>query len=299
MNDPILRIIEPRAKDLGDGFKVRRALPFHAHKMVGPFIFFDHFGPVNYASGQGFDVRPHPHIGLSTVTYLFDGAIQHKDSLGNDLEIRPGAVNWMTAGRGIVHSERTPENERKNGQTLHGLQTWVALPMPHEESAPDFVHHPSDTLPEFAMNGAQLRLLAGEAWGHASPVSFPWPILYVGIDAPQSTHLDLPASLAEERAIYIAKGSSRVSGEDLAEGTLCVLAEGADAELELHAGTLGVLFGGKKMDGPRLIDWNFVSSQPEKIAEARQNWAEAIETRGSDVFPQVPGDKAEWIPLPD
>ncbi|MEL7284941.1 MAG: pirin family protein, partial [Pseudomonadota bacterium] len=150
----IEQIIKPREKDLGDGFVVRRILPFHSRKMVGPFIFFDHFGPVDYAPGKGFDVRPHPHIGLATVTFLYEGAIRHKDTLGNDLVIRPGAVNWMTAGRGICHSERTPDEERANGQSMHGIQTWVALPKEYAEIAPDFVHHPAETLPEFDLGGA-------------------------------------------------------------------------------------------------------------------------------------------------
>ena len=179
----IEQIIKPREKDLGDGFVVRRILPFHSRKMVGPFIFFDHFGPVEYAPGKGFDVRPHPHIGLATVTFLYEGAIRHKDTLGNDLVIRPGAVNWMTAGRGICHSERTPDEERANGQSMHGIQTWVALPKDYAEIAPDFVHHPAETLPEFDLGGAHARVLAGTAFGHEAPVEFPWRIWYVGADA--------------------------------------------------------------------------------------------------------------------
>ena len=161
MPNAIVRTIDPRARDLGGGFHVRRVLPFHAHKTVGPFIFFDHFGPVEYAPGDGFDVRPHPHIGLATVTYLFEGAIRHQDSLGSDLVIRPGAVNWMTAGHGIVHSERTPAPEREAGQSMHGLQTWVALPRDHEDMPPSFIHHAAESLPTVTIDGADIRVLAG------------------------------------------------------------------------------------------------------------------------------------------
>ena len=299
MTNPVRLIIEPRQKDLGGGFRVRRVLPFHAHKMVGPFIFFDHFGPVDYPPGSGFDVRPHPHIGLSTVTYLFEGAIQHKDSLGNDLTIRPGAVNWMTAGRGIVHSERTPASERETGQRLHGLQTWLALPQQQEDIAPDFVHHPADSLPAFEVHGVHLQLLAGTAWGQASPVSFPWPILYIGFQAPDGGPLHLPADLAEERAIYIAKGEARISDQHIREGTMAILSEGADVEINLRPTTQGVICGGGKMDGPRKIDWNFVSSSPDKIIAARSEWTKATQQGGTETFPQVPGDFDEWIPLPD
>ncbi len=298
MTNAIVRTIEPRAKDLGGGFRVRRVLPFHAQKMVGPFIFFDHFGPVDYAPGEGFDVRPHPHIGLSTVTYLFEGAIRHQDSLGTDIVIRPGAVNWMTAGHGIVHSERTPAPERANGQRMHGLQTWVALPITDEECAPAFSHHAADTLPTFQKNGADIRVLAGEAWGHASPVTFPWEILYVAIEAAEGTNMILPASLAEERALYIVTGSARIDDETAEEGHMLIIAPGADVAVEFMPGTKAVICGGATMDGARKIEWNFVASDTDKIEKAKQDWEESARLHGTSRFPLVPGDEEEWIPLP-
>ena len=298
MTNAIVRTIDPRAKDLGGGFRVRRVLPFHAQKMVGPFIFFDHFGPVVYAPGEGFDVRPHPHIGLSTVTYLFEGAIRHQDSLGTDLVIRPGAVNWMTAGHGIVHSERTPAPERAAGQRMHGLQTWVALPLTEEDCAPAFTHHPADSLPSFQKNGASIRVLAGEAWGHASPVAFPWDILYVAIESPAGTSMILPASLAEERALYIVSGGARIEDETAEEGHMLVIAPGEDVAVEFLPGTKAVICGGATMDGPRKIEWNFVASDADKIEKAKQDWEQSTKLHGTDRFPLVPGDEAEWIPLP-
>ena len=298
MTNAIVRTIDPRAKDLGGGFRVRRVLPFHAQKMVGPFIFFDHFGPVDYAPGEGFDVRPHPHIGLSTVTYLFEGAIRHQDSLGTDIVIRPGAVNWMTAGHGIVHSERTPAPERANGQRMHGLQTWVALPITDEDCAPAFSHHAADTLPTFQKNGADIRVLAGEAWGHASPVTFPWDILYVAIEAAEGTNMILPANLAEERALYIVTGSARIDDETAEEGHMLVIASGEDVAVEFLPGTKAVICGGATMDGSRKIEWNFVASDTDKIEKAKQDWEESTRSHGTSRSPLVPGDDAEWIPLP-
>ncbi|KCZ94581.1 pirin family protein [Hyphomonas johnsonii] len=298
MSQSILRKIEPRAHDLGGGFRVRRVLPHHAHKMVGPFIFFDHFGPVDYAPGEGFDVRPHPHIGLATVTYLFEGAIRHQDSLGSDTVIRPRAVNWMTAGRGIVHSERTPTAERAAGQRMHGLQTWVALPHSHEETAPAFVHHAADSLPQFELDGADIRVLAGEAWGHSSPVEFPWGILYVAVETQTGADIVLPASLATERAFYLVSGAAMVDGEEVSEGFMFVLEPGADVPVSLREGTKAVVCGGAPMDGPRNIDWNFVSSDKARIEAAKQEWTRATQAGGTELFPTVPGDDAEWIPLP-
>lgn len=297
MNDGISRIIEPRAHDLGGGFRVRRVLPFHAQRMVGPFIFFDHFGPAEYAPEEGFDVRPHPHIGLATVTYLFDGAIRHRDSLGTDIVIRPGAVNWMTAGHGIVHSERTPDAERSAGQRLHGLQTWVALPATHEACPPAFAHHPSSTLPEFEHKGARMKVLAGEAYGQVSPVGFPWPILYVAIEADEGANLILPNSLAEERALYLVTGKAAIEGETFGEGEMLVLEEGVDVAVRLEPGTKAVICGGAPMDSSRRIEWNFVASDQALIERAKADW-NAAAAGGSDRFPLVPGDEAERIPLP-
>lgn len=298
MTDLIERVITPRTNDLGGGFKVRRALPFHAQKMVGPFIFFDHFGPVEYPPGEGFDVRPHPHIGLSTVTYMFDGAIHHKDSVGSDIVIRPGAVNWMTAGRGITHSERTPDEERTNGQSMHGLQTWVALPKTHEMMDPRFVHHPEETLPTFEKSGAQIRVLAGEAWGHSSPVDFPWGILYVALEAPDSASLILPGNLAQERALYLVSGSVEIDGETYSEGQMLVLSEGADIPAAFSAGTKGIICGGQTMDGKRFIDWNFVASDKTMIDDAKKDWQAWIENGyTSERFGKL--DEGEHIPLPE
>ncbi|KJS36451.1 MAG: hypothetical protein VR74_13250 [Hyphomonas sp. BRH_c22] len=298
MTNAIVRTIDPRARDLGGGFRVRRVLPFHAHKMVGPFIFFDHFGPVEYAPGDGFDVRPHPHIGLATVTYLFEGAIRHQDSLGSDLVIRPGAVNWMTAGHGIVHSERTPAPEREAGQSMHGLQTWVALPVTHEDMPPSFVHHPADTLPTFTIDGADIRVLAGEAWDHRSPVNFPWPILYAAIETPDGANMVLPATLAEERALYLVSGGVTVDGNQIGEGVMVVLTPGVDIAVEFLPGTKAVICGGAPLEGPRNIDWNFVASSADRIDQAKQDWNESIRLHGTERFPFVPGDDTEWIPLP-
>lgn len=299
MSGLITNIIKPREKNLGDGFRVRRVLPFHTQRMVGPFIFFDHFGPVEYAPGEGFDVRPHPHIGLSTVTYLFEGAIRHQDSLGSDLVIEPGAVNWMTAGHGIVHSERTPPAQRAQGQKLHGLQTWVALPKSHEDIAPNFIHHARESLPVLEKNGARIRVLAGTAWGQTSPVSFPWDILYIAIDVEESASLIIPATLAVERAIYIVDGSATLEGETVEAGTMVVAAEGKDIPVAFMPGTKAVICGGAAMDGPRHIEWNFVASDKALIQRASADWQDSEAAGGTNPrFPAVPGDEDDFIPLP-
>lgn len=294
----IEQIIKPREKDLGDGFVVRRILPFHNRKMVGPFIFFDHFGPVDYPPGQGFDVRPHPHIGLATVTFLFEGAIRHKDNLGNDLVIRPGAVNWMTAGRGICHSERTPDRERRSGQSMHGIQTWVALPKDHAETAPDFVHHAADTLPEFDLGGAQARVLAGTAFGHVAPVEFPWGIWYVGAAADRGAEFSIGADEAEERALYVASGSATIDGETIAAGQMAILTEGVDVVVTVEAGTRFMLAGGQKMDGPRKIDWNFVASDVSRIEQAKADWRASAAGRWHETPFTLPDGETDYIPLP-
>ena len=295
---PISHIIDPRMHDLGAGFLVRRILPFHAHKSVGPFVFFDHFGPTEYPPGSTFDVRPHPHIGLATVTFLFDGAIRHRDSLGTDLVIEPGAVNWMTAGRGIVHSERTPDTQRENGQNLHGLQTWVALPRDEEDSAPTFVHHSADTLPEFLVDNVTVKVLAGTAWDKTSPVSFPWPIIYVALEATSESEIVLPGDLALERAVYVVTGEAKVADTMIGVGRMAVLEPNVDVPVVMAPGTKAVICGGAPMESPRKINWNFVSSDAEKIAAARADWTAAIQAGGTARFPAVPGDEDEWIPLP-
>lgn len=298
MSAPIDQIIKPREKDLGDGFVVRRILPFHNRKMVGPFIFFDHFGPVEYTPGKGFDVRPHPHIGLSTVTFLFEGAIRHKDNLGNDLVIRPGAVNWMTAGRGICHSERTPDAERASGQSMHGIQTWVALPKTHAEIAPDFVHHPAETLPEFDLGGAKARVLAGTAFGHASPVEFPWNIWYVGAETEMDAEFTIGAEEAEERALYVAFGSARIGGETIDAGQMAILTPGNDVTVSAAAGTRFMLAGGAPMDGPRKIDWNFVATDKARIEQAKADWRASASGDWTDTPFTLPDGEDEFIPLP-
>lgn len=299
MTERIEQIIKPREKDLGDGFSVRRILPFHNRKMVGPFIFFDHFGPVEYAPGRGFDVRAHPHIGLATVTFLYEGAIRHKDTLGNDLVIRPGAVNWMTAGRGICHSERTPDEERQSGQSLHGIQTWVALPKDHAEIAPDFVHHPADRLPEFDLGGAHARVLAGTAFGHRSPVDFPWGIWYVGADADHAAIFNVPASEADERALYVAMGEAVIDNEIIEAGQMAILAPGEDVEISVSAGTRFMLAGGEKMDGPRRIDWNFVATDRARLEQAKADWRASAENDWVNTPFTLPDGEEEYIPLPD
>ena len=299
MSDAIELLIESRPHDLGDGFKVRRVLPFHKRRMVGPFIFFDHFGPAKYAPGTGMDVRPHPHIGLATVTYLFEGAIAHKDTVGSDLVIRPGAVNWMVAGSGIVHSERTPPEERAAGMRIHGVQTWVALPKTHEDMAPSFTHHPKETLPEFELGGARAQVLAGTAWGHASPVEFPWGIWYVGVSAPEGAAFDIPADAAEERAVYLASGSASLDGEEIQPGSMAVLAPGKTVSLQAAPGTYLMLAGGQAMDGARTINWNFVASDKDIINAARNDWRESIAGGFNDTRFALPEDEATFIPLPE
>ncbi len=299
MTASIEQIIKPREHDLGDGFVVRRILPFHNRKMVGPFIFFDHFGPVDYAPGKGFDVRPHPHIGLSTVTFLFEGAMRHKDSLGNDLVIRPGAVNWMTAGRGICHSERTPAEERTNGQTMHGIQTWVALPKTHAEIDPDFAHHPADTLPTIDLGGAAGRVLAGTAFGKSSPVEFPWGIWYVGAEANQAAEFTVSREEATERALYIATGSADIDGSTIEAGQLAILKPGEDVAISISAETRFMLAGGDTMDGPRKIDWNFVATDKDRIEQAKADWRESAMGNWTDTPFTLPHGEDEYIPLPE
>jgi hypothetical protein len=292
------KIIKPREKDLGDGFVVRRILPFHAQKMVGPFIFFDHFGPVNYAPGKGFDVRPHPHIGLATVTFLYEGAIRHKDMLGNDLVIRPGAVNWMTAGRGISHSERTPDEERASGQSMHGIQTWVALPEDLQEIEPDFVHHPAETLPEFDLGGAKARVLAGKAFGHESPVEYPHPIWYVGADAPEGATFVISKDECEERALYVADGQALIDGTEIEAGQMAILTPSIDVPVSVTPDTRFMLAGGAPMDGPRKIDWNFVSTDRARIEQAKADWRASIAGNWKETPFGMPPGESDYIPLP-
>lgn len=282
-------VVEPRARDLG-GFSVRRALPVAKRRMVGPFIFFDHMGPAGLAPGQGLDVRPHPHIGLATVTYLFEGEIMHRDSLGHQQPIRPGAVNWMTAGRGIVHSERTGEEQRAKGTRLHGIQSWVALPLEHEEGPPDFAHYPADGLPEIEMPGVRMRLIAGAAFGERSPVVTLSELFYLDAELGAGTELRLDPSLGE-RAAYVVSGDIEVAGQQYAEGRLLVFERDRSVTLRGLGAARLMLFGGAPVAEPRHIWWNFVSSSKERIEKAKRDWKDGR-------FPKVPGE-SEFIPLPE
>jgi redox-sensitive bicupin YhaK (pirin superfamily) len=281
-------IVEPRQRDLG-GLSVRRVLPTVVRRMVGPFIFFDHMGPAVFPPGEGIDVRPHPHINLATVTYLFEGEIEHKDSLGSHRTIQPGAINWMTAGRGIVHSERTTMAVRQTGQRIHGIQLWVALPAEHEEMPPEFFHHPAASIPSVDLPGVRARILAGSAYGKTSPVKVLSPLFYVDARLDAGAELELPSD-HPERAAYIATGTVSCGREIVGEPRLLVFRTGQRAVLRATSDARVLLLGGDPLEGPRHIWWNFVSSSPERIERARRAWAERL-------FPLVPGDEDEFIPL--
>lgn len=283
-------VIPQRRRDLG-GFEVGRVLPFAKRRMVGPFIFFDHIGPVNFPAGiaRSVDVRPHPHIGLSTVTYLFDGEIVHRDSVGVEQAIRPGEVNWMIAGRGITHSERF-EKARAQGGPMHGVQSWVALPKDHEETDPGFTHYGADDLPAAKENGVWLRLLAGEAFGLKSKVQTHSPMFYAHLELAAGRVQPLPANYSE-RAAYVVSGSVEADGRRCNPGELLVFARGAPAELKTHAPTVLMLLGGEPL-GERYVEWNFVSSSKERIEQAKADWR-----AGRMKLPDL--DHDEFIPLPD
>ncbi len=283
-------VIVPRARDLG-GFEVRRALPSARRQMVGPFIFLDQMGPAVFAAGRGLDVRPHPHINLATVTYLFEGEILHRDSLGTAQPIRTGEVNWMTAGRGIVHSERTAADVRARGGGISGLQTWVALPAAAEETEPAFAHHGADELPVIKDTDKTVRLIAGALYGQTSPVRTFGGIFYAHADLAAGASLPLDAD-HEERAIYTVTGAIDVGGQRFEAGRLLVFRPGDRVTLKAADAARFMLLGGATMDGPRYIWWNFVSSRKERIEQASADW----EARQ---FPAVPGDDKEFIPLPE
>jgi len=286
----IKQVIVPRTADLGDGFTVRRALPSREARMVGPFVFFDHFGPVEFHASQGLDVRPHPHIGLATVTYVFNGEIVHKDSLGSDLAIRPGEINWMTAGRGIVHSERTGVERRASGGNLHGLQCWVALPAALEEMAPAFTHYGTDEFPLISDQGKTVRLMVGETYGARSPVVTTMGTLFADVTLKAGASLPLDPDY-KERAIYVVEGNIDIAGDEFHEGQLLVFKAGDRITVTAKTDTRFAIFGGEPMDGPRHIWWNFVSSRKERIEQAKAEWT-------SGKFDIVPGDTEEFIPLP-
>jgi redox-sensitive bicupin YhaK (pirin superfamily) len=283
-------IIEGRQRDI-DGLPLVRTLPSPKRRLVGPFIFFDHVGPAELSPGQGLDVRPHPHINLATVTYLFDGEFTHRDSLGFEQVIRPGAINWMTAGRGIVHSERTPRELRETGSRLHGLQIWVALPKEKEEVEPDFHHHPAETLPTVETEGSVLRVLAGTAFGRTSPVRTLSPLFYVEARLPAGARVPLPAD-HRDRAAYVVEGAVSCAGERAHRAQMIVLNERAEPTLLAEEPSRVMLLGGEPLDGERHVYWNFVSSSEERIERAKLDWQNGR-------FPRVPGDETEFIPLPD
>ena len=284
----ILQIIDGRKRDLG-GFAVRRVLPHHQTQMVGPFIFFDHMGPAQFAPGQGIDVRPHPHIALATVTYLFEGALRHRDSLGSVRDICPGDVNWMTAGRGIVHSERTPPDARTIGAPIHGIQSWVALPDGHEDVDANFAHYPAKDLPQHSNAGVESTVIAGQAFGLTSPVATLWPTLYVDVRMRAAATLEVPDDHAE-RAAYVAEGELEVEGTRVSAGQMAVFATGGRPRLNAMHDARVMLLGGAKFPTPRFVWWNFVASSRERIEQAKQRWLR-------QEFPGVPGE-TEFIPLP-
>ena len=296
----IRHLIDGRTRDLGNGFSVRRVLPSAAMQMLGPFIFFDHMGPKHFAPGPAINVRPHPHIALATVTYLFSGEILHRDSLGFEQPIQPGDVNWMVAGRGIVHSERTTPRSLREGTTLHGIQSWVALPAGHEDVAPSFHHHPVASLPAIETpDGVRLRIIAGEAFGRRSPVETLWPTLYVDVDVPAGSALEL-APEHEERGIYVASGAVELLSdggmrEPVEPLQLAVLEPGATVSVRARQDSRLMLLGGQAFAQPRHIWWNFVGSSRERIDDAKRDWRDGNRVR----FPLVPGDSEEFIPLPD
>ena len=289
---PTMFTLEPHTKDLGGGFQVRRVLPAVQRRAVGPFVFFDHFGPATERPGDQHDVRPHPHIGLATVTYLFEGAMMHRDSLGTEQEIRPGAVNWMTAGKGIVHSERKPEVLKTETFVNHGLQLWCALPREFEEVEPSFSHTAAQDIPAVDVQGVPVRVLVGEAFGVRSPVHTLMPTLYVDVALPAGVAFELPP-LAPEMAVYAVDGDLQIGGITLAQHTMAVLPDGGTQPVRIESDQARrfVVVGGAPLDGPRFISWNFVSSRRERILQAGEDWE-------AQRMGQVPGE-TEFIPLPD
>ncbi len=292
MDNANVKLIPPREHDLGDGFVVRRMVPSMQARTIGPFVFFDHIGPVEMAPGRGVDVRPHPHIGLSTMTYLLEGVFTHRDSTGVVQDIRPGEVNWMTAGRGVAHSERTPAIERAQGHRMHGAQFWVGLPQADAEVAPSFSHHDVDDLPEWATDdgGVRLRLVAGEAFGHRSPVPVYSRLFCLDMRLDDGAVFELPAEHAE-RAIQVMEGTLEVDGLEIPMHRLAVIAPGAEVRIVARDAARAIVFGGDPLDGERFVWWNFVAASRERIAQAKDDWANGR-------FDAVPGE-TEFIPLPE
>lgn len=277
-------------RDLGDGFIIRRVLPSSHQRAVGPFVFMDHMGPLDLTADKAMDIRPHPHIGLATVTYLWQGRVEHKDALGNTQIIEPGAVNWMTAGRGIVHSERTASKDRGKQQTMHGLQLWVALPLDQEQANPAFEHTDASALPTLDLEGGSGRVVAGSAYGKRSPVTTASELFYVDAHVAQGKHLKLPEE-HEQRAAYVVDGAMHAGDEPLVAGELVVFEPGMTVELCADSDTHVVLLGGAPLDGPRYIWWNYIASSEDLLEQARQTWREKR-------YAMVEGDP-EFIPLPE
>lgn len=288
--DMIDQVIVPRARDLG-GFEVRRALPAAGKQMVGPFIFFDQMGPAEFLLGDGIDVRPHPHIGLSTVTYLFDGEIMHRDSLGTEQAIKPGELNLMQAGNGIVHSERTGAEQRQKQSRLFGIQAWAALPKSHEEAAPAFRHFGIDDLPRIEGEGKRVRLVMGDMLGHSSPAAYPHPSFYAEAVLAPGVVLPLDPDY-DERAVFVVSGTIDIAGDTFGAGRLLIFKPGDRISILATDQSRLILLGGEPMDGPRHIWWNFVSSDKERIRAAKEDWK-------AGRFSVVPGDESEFIPLPE
>ncbi len=287
-------VIPPRERDLGDGMKVRRALPFVHKRMVGPFIFWDHMGPVKVSESFEMLVRSHPHIGLSTLTYLFSGEILHRDSLGNELKIKAGEVNWMTAGRGISHSERSAPEHGQNNMTVEGIQLWIALPKSHEEVAPSFVHYDAQELPTYKQGGVEWRVIAGEYQGVRSPVATYSPLFYFEASITQGHLGEFPMPTTHEAALYVAKGEVQVDGVTHGEGVLVVFAPGSTVQFKAGSDSRVLIFGGEPLPEPRHIWWNFVSSSKERIEQAKVEWRNQREEK----FGKVPKEK-DFIPLPE
>jgi redox-sensitive bicupin YhaK (pirin superfamily) len=291
--DALEQLIIPRTRDLGDNFEVRRALPTVERRMVGPFVFLDQMGPHLFSAGRGLDVRPHPHIGLATVTYLLTGEILHRDSLGTVQSIRPGEVNWMTAGRGIVHSERTAPEIRRNESSLSGLQCWVALPRAHEETDPDFLHVEADALPVIEGEGVSAILIAGSFFGRRAPIPTLSDLFYADVQLAAGARIAVPAEYPEQAA-YVVEGKIDLGGDGVFEaGQLLILKPNRQVVFAAagNAPARVMLLGGEPMDGPRYLTWNFVSSSAERIEQAKEDWR-------MQSFPTVP-EETEFIPLPD
>ncbi len=286
-------IIEERAADIGN-FMVGRLLPFKQKRAVGPFTFIDHMGPAVMGKDDNLDVGPHPHIGLSTLTYLFEGEIHHRDSLGSDIVIKPGAVNWMTAGKGVVHSERTPDYLRESGKTLHGLQIWVALPKELEQMDPTFTHVEEKDIPHWEENGVQFKLIAGEAFGKKSPVPVYSPLYYLEIKSDKKQQITIGEHLYGESALYILEGSINADGYHYEPRNILIAKDSKLCSFEIEAHTTVYIFGGEALAEEHFIFWNFVNSNKNVIEQAKKDWEEQNLT----VFPKVPGDDEEYVPLP-